>query len=59
MKHVDQANALVPGDWSSLRDVIRDMSQTIDNLNASQLQRDRVKPDSGPAPQESPPGETK
>lgn len=33
--HSEKANALVPGDWSSLRDVIRDMADDLDKLKAS------------------------
>jgi len=30
----EQANALTPGDWSSLRDLIREMADTVDKLKA-------------------------
>lgn len=33
--HSEKANALVPGDWSSLRDVIRDMATDLDKLKTS------------------------
>jgi hypothetical protein len=33
--HSEKANALVPGDWSSLRDVIRDIADDLDKLKAS------------------------
>ena len=30
VKHADRANALVPNDWSSTRDVIRDIAADLD-----------------------------
>jgi len=35
VKHIDRANALTPGDWSSLRDVIRDLAAEVDALKIS------------------------
>lgn len=33
--HTEKANALVPGDWSSMRDVLRDMAAALDKLESS------------------------
>lgn len=35
MKHKERAQALTPGDWSSLRDVIVDLATAVDALQIS------------------------
>jgi len=32
VKHKERADALVPGDWSSVRDVIRDIAADLDRV---------------------------
>lgn len=48
--HSQKANALTPGDWSSLRDVIRDLAADVDKLNAAS-RNGAAKKDAAPASQ--------
>lgn len=48
--HKDKANALVPGNWGALRDVIRDIASDLDKLNAKVFAQPKANPDAPPPP---------